>query len=211
MPVPSHDGPPARLLAVGDDVQPAEVLLLGELCTLGRSSQCDIVIARSVVSRLHAQIERSGPRYILRDMGSANGTFINGQRLHGTHVLAHRDAIGLGAPTALLRFADPDPTHVPTSRIRFDEPTKRFFLGEQELDLTPTQQRLLTHLYRHLDRVVSRESCAEAIWGADYAPGLDADTLDKAVSGLRGKLRRAAPAVDMLVTRPGLGYMLSSR
>lgn len=69
---------------------------------------------------------------------------------------------------------------------------------------------MLTHLYQHLDRVVSRESCAEAIWGADYAPGLDADTLDKAVSGLRGKLRRATPTADLLVTRPGLGYLLSS-
>lgn len=137
--IPSPDGPPAQLDAVSDDVQPAAILLTNELCTLGRSSHCDIVIACGVVSRLHAQIQRQGPRYILRDLGSANGTFINGQRLHGTHGLAHGDAIGLGAPTVLLRFADPDPTQVPTSRIRYNEPTRRFFLGEQELDLTPTQ------------------------------------------------------------------------
>jgi DNA-binding response OmpR family regulator len=198
------------LLALEDDVQPAEFVLSGELCTLGRSAQCDLVVARPAVSRLHAQVERSGPRYLLRDMGSANGTFVNSQRLHGIHLLTHRDLIGLGAPTALLRFADPDPTIVPTSRIRFDEPTRRFYLGETELDLTPTQYRLLMHLYQYLDRVVSRESCAVAIWGEDYAPGLDADTLDKAISTLRGKLRRADPSVEVLVTRPGLGYTLVS-
>ena len=54
-------------------------------------------------SRLHARIVRrwreSAPTYVLRDMGSTCGTFVNGRRLEddGGHVLAHGDVISLGS------------------------------------------------------------------------------------------------------------------
>jgi DNA-binding response OmpR family regulator len=201
---------PPRLLAAHADVQPAEFTLEGDLYTLGRSPMCDIVVARDVVSRLHAQIERAGPRYALRDMGSVNGTYVNNQRLHEPRLLAHKDAIGLGAPAAVLIFADPDPTAVRGGRLRYDEPAMRFAYGAQPLDLTPSQFRVLLHLYQRQGQVCSREACARAIWGEDYAPGLDADALDRIMSTLRSRLRAATGAgADLLQTRPGLGYLLN--
>jgi len=200
--------PIARLVALSDEVAPAELLLSGAEHTLGRSSLCDVVVRRQTVSRLHARIVREGPRHVLHDAGSANGTFVNGQQLIGPHLLSNRDAIGLGAAAALLRFVDPDPTVVSVARLRLDERAQLFYLGSQPLELTPGQHRLLTHLYRHLGELCTRESCAEAIWGRDYDPGLDAEALDRAVSNLRSALRRAGQGGDLLQTRRGLGYVL---
>lgn len=198
----------AQLIALHEDVQPAEIVLEADVYTLGRSPLCQIVIQRSTVSRLHAKIERDGPRYLLVDAGSANGTFVNGQRLHAPHLLSDRDLIGLGAATALLRFLDLDPTVVPTTRLRYDERQMIFTLDNQPLDLTPAQFRLLHHLYQFAGEVCTRESCAEALWGRDYEPGLDADALDRAFSSLRSQLRRIAATADLIETRRGLGYVL---
>src|SRR5262245_44609725 len=95
-PLPS-DEEPAQLLGLHEDVQPMEYTLEAELTTIGRSRTCDIVVPQNLVSRLHAKIERVGPRYMLRDAGSANGTFVNGRRLYESHLLAHDDLIGLGS------------------------------------------------------------------------------------------------------------------
>ncbi|HMQ31898.1 MAG TPA: FHA domain-containing protein [Chloroflexaceae bacterium] len=207
--MPEHDETPiARLVALTDEVAPGELLLSAAEHTLGRSSMCDVVVRRQTVSRLHARIVREGPRHVLHDSGSANGTFVNGQQLTGPHLLSNRDAIGLGAAAELLRFVDPDPTVVPASRLRLDERAQLFYLGAQPLELTPGQHRLLTHLYRHLGELCTRESCAEAIWGRDYDPGLDAEALDRAVSNLRGALRRAGQGGELLQTRRGMGYVL---
>jgi DNA-binding response OmpR family regulator len=178
-----HHGPVPRLLAIEPDVRPAELVLETDTCTLGRSALCEVVA------------------------GSANGTFVNGERLTAPHLLADRDRIGLGSPAPLLSYADPDPTIVASSRLRFDERALRFSLGGQPVELTPNELRLLRLLYQHAGQVRTREQCAEAIWGPDYAPGWESDALDRVVSNLRGKLRRLDPS-ELIRTRPGLGYEL---
>ncbi|MCC6454112.1 MAG: FHA domain-containing protein [Caldilineaceae bacterium] len=206
----SHPSQPsAHLLALHEDVQPAESTLDADVYTLGRSPLCQIVVQRSIVSRLHAKIEREGPRYQLVDAGSANGTFLNGKRLQAPHILSDRDLIGLGAATAILRFHDPDPTVIPMTRLRYDERSMIFSLGNTPLDLTPAQFRLLHHLYQFAGEVCTRESCAAALWGHDYDPGLDADALDRTFSALRGQLRRIDAGADLIETRRGLGYVLN--
>jgi DNA-binding response OmpR family regulator len=204
-PFPSLSVP--RLLATEPDVRPDEFGLVADVCSLGRSALCEVVVPRETVSRLHARIVRDGPRFRLEDAGSANGTFVNGERLTAPHLLADRDQIGLGSPAPLLSYTDPDPTVVATSRLRFDERALRFSLGGQPVELTPNEFRLLRFLHQHSGQVRTREQCAEAIWGADYAPGWESDALDRVVSNLRGKLRRLDSS-ELIRTRPGLGYEL---
>jgi DNA-binding response OmpR family regulator len=199
----------AQILGLHEDIEPADYRLESEVCTLGRSSMCHVVIKRPIVSRLHAKIERDGPRYVLHDAGSANGTYVNSRRIYEPHLLKDRDLIGLGGPTALIRFRDPDPTLIPAFRLIFDEPTMTFYLSKKPVDLTPAQFRLLHYLYQQSGEVCTRESWSQAIWGRDYDPGLDADALDRAMSNLRGQLRRADPDTDLIETRRGLGYVLT--
>jgi hypothetical protein len=191
-------------------ITPEEYLLGDTVCTIGRWPSCTIVVQGPLISRLHAKIEPQGPRYVLNDAGSVNGTFVNGQRISEPYLLASDDLIALGAPAPpLLRFIDPDPTRHAGGSLRFDERAMVFSLAGQPLDLTPSQFKLLLHLYRHRGEVCSRESCAQAIWGRDYVPGMDAGALDQAFNGLRRALRQADPQASLIQTRRGLGYELT--
>jgi DNA-binding response OmpR family regulator len=198
-----------RLIALQPDLQPSELSIGDDGCTLGRASTCRVVVPRPLVSRLHAQIERDGARLRLRDLGSVNGTYVNGQRLHEPHLLAHLDLIGLGEPNPQLSFVDADATTTSTARLRYDEREMRFFLGRQVVEVTPSQFRLLLHLHRRRGQVSTREQCAEAVWGADFPPGYDAGGLDRLFSSLRVALRQIDPEARLIETRPGLGYRLS--
>lgn len=189
-------------------------LHLGELpphdavYTLGRDPGCHIVVPGPLVSRLHAKIERQGPRYLISDAGSVNGTYVNGRRLAEPHLLADNDLISLGSRVPQLRFIDPDPTLPSTPALHFDEAALTFWLGDQALELTPTQFRLLLHLYRYAGEVCTRQSCAQAIWGRDYNPGMDAGALDQAITSLRNALRAEQPDVEFIQNRRGVGYLL---
>ena len=51
------------------------------ITTIGRAKENDFVISDALVSRLHAQIRLDGDRCTIRDLGSGNGTFLNGERI----------------------------------------------------------------------------------------------------------------------------------
>lgn len=199
-----------EVLALHSAVRPQTFFLEEDTCTIGRAPICQIVISRSTVSRVHARIERDSLRYMLRDADSANGTFVNGRRVHEPRMLRHRDMIGLGSAEALLRFIDPDPTIESLGRLRYDEQTMSFLLDQQEVDLPPNQLRLLRHLYQHIGTVCKRESCAQAIWGQEYDPVRDAGALDRAINRLRGIMRRADDHTEFITTVRGVGYMLNN-
>jgi len=71
--------------------------------TLGRSATRDIIIPDPRVSRHHAVLRQYSESYILSDVGSTNGTFVNGRRLDNTHVLQHGDSIRMGTITLLFQ------------------------------------------------------------------------------------------------------------
>lgn len=64
--------------------------------TIGRVG-CDVVLDNPQVSRFHAQIDRTQAGAVIRDAGSTNGTFVNGQRLGGPIALKPGDVIQIGA------------------------------------------------------------------------------------------------------------------
>lgn len=198
----------ARLVARHPDVQAAEYWLNNPKYTIGRlPAICDIVVKRQTVSRIHAEIERRGSHYILRNV-SRNATFIAGQPIEGEHILTHGDEIGLATSDSVLKFIDTDPTDIPTELLRFDPKLSIFLLNGQPLELTPSQFRLLQHLYRNRGQICSRESCARAIWQEEYLPEMEADNLDRALHSLRDRLRRVASEVDLIKIRRGIGYVL---
>ena len=63
--------------------------------SLGRDAGSDVVVAGSEVSRQHAEIRNEPDGYILIDL-SVNGTYVNGERIGKTHLLARADVIRIG-------------------------------------------------------------------------------------------------------------------
>ncbi len=79
---------------------------------IGRDVQNDIVITEAEVSRRHARLTRQASAYVLEDLGSTNGTFVNGKRLVAPYTLRPGDEIRIG-PHVVLAFEqvfDPDAT-----------------------------------------------------------------------------------------------------
>lgn len=83
------------------------VALDGDRTTVGSALSNDVVVdSDPSVSRLHAVFERYAPGWCVRDLGSSNGTFLNGGRLTGERVLRPGDEVRVGR-TRLVYRADP--------------------------------------------------------------------------------------------------------
>jgi diguanylate cyclase (GGDEF)-like protein len=76
---------------------------------LGRAAESEIWVHEDGVSRSHASVEKTPDGWLLRDMGSSNGTFVGGKRVD-THVLADNDLVQLG-PSVIFRYAHTDIEH----------------------------------------------------------------------------------------------------
>jgi pSer/pThr/pTyr-binding forkhead associated (FHA) protein/ketosteroid isomerase-like protein len=70
--------------------------------TIGRVAKNDIVIDDTEVSRNHARLISNGDGYIIEDLGSTNGTFVNGKKLSGQQALRAGDTINLGKSIVLI-------------------------------------------------------------------------------------------------------------
>ena len=67
----------------------------GERMTIGRSPDCDVFLDDVTVSRRHAVLVHDGPRFLLQDQGSLNGTFLNRRRIESAE-LADGDEVQIG-------------------------------------------------------------------------------------------------------------------
>jgi pSer/pThr/pTyr-binding forkhead associated (FHA) protein len=74
----------------------------GDQVTIGRDSSNGVAINDAEVSRRHARLNFQGGKYVLEDLGSTNGTFVNGQRLAGPVVLKPGDVVSLGEQIVLM-------------------------------------------------------------------------------------------------------------
>ncbi|MEU6812082.1 DUF1707 and FHA domain-containing protein [Streptomyces sp. NPDC046831] len=63
---------------------------------IGRDPASGLRLTHDTVSRVHAELSRQGGRWILRDLGSTNGTTVNGRRVVGAVVVREGDQVGFG-------------------------------------------------------------------------------------------------------------------
>jgi pSer/pThr/pTyr-binding forkhead associated (FHA) protein len=71
--------------------------------TVGRAADADLVLADELVSRRHARVSQRGAGAVVEDLGSRNGTFVNGNQIHGPTRLVPGDQLQLGVTLVELR------------------------------------------------------------------------------------------------------------
>jgi pSer/pThr/pTyr-binding forkhead associated (FHA) protein len=90
-----------RLLVVEGPEPGQKIELSEDEMVIGRESAAGIVIASPAVSRRHAALRLVDGEVVLEDLGSSNGTFVNGQRVQDSLTLRPGGRIGLGRAIVL--------------------------------------------------------------------------------------------------------------
>jgi len=182
---------------------------------IGRSPDCRIIVNDRQASRRHARIACTPEGYILEDLGSKNGTYLNGQRLTQPVRLVDGDEIGI-AFAARLRFVDAGATvpltleASPQPQIRVDPASRSVWVAGQELHppLSPAQYRMLALLYERAGQVVSREEVVHAVWGEGAVEGVTEQAIDALARRLRDRIAALDPEHAYITTVRGHGYRL---
>ena len=99
------------LLGVSDDVQ-QQTFPLSAKTTAGRDEACGITLPNEMTSREHARLEVKNDRLVVEDLGSTNGTWVNGKRITGPTALNSGDAIRFDTTEFRVQGADTGKTAV---------------------------------------------------------------------------------------------------
>jgi hypothetical protein len=98
---PRADKRGARLRILDPPEHRGEVYPLGDEITVGRGGGCGIVLtADQFVSTVHARVFRRGDDVFVEDLGSRNGTFVNGERVTATMQIKRGDRVQFGQTVA---------------------------------------------------------------------------------------------------------------
>jgi pSer/pThr/pTyr-binding forkhead associated (FHA) protein len=115
-------GSPGRLVVTEGTDRGREFPLAARHVRVGRGADNGVVLSDLSVSRHHIAVHFDGARYAVEDLGSGNGTVVNGVHIDGKVILRNGDLVELG--TTILRFqqseAKPQPPRIPT-----DAPIRR--------------------------------------------------------------------------------------
>lgn len=204
----------AALLIQQPDGSVGEVPLLAERVILGRAAGCDIVLEGRLISRQHAAISRAGQHYMLEDLGSHNGTTVNGQRIAEPWRLQDGDQIELGG-LGRITFVDNEATRTwpraPAVGVWLDAAAQDVWVDGHRLSpqLSPAQFTLLQMLAGRLDQLCSRAEIVAAVWPS-VADGVSDEAIDALIKRLRARLAEAPDGQRYLTTLRGRGLILHS-
>ena len=104
-------------------------------------------------------------------------------------------------------YASADSDSVLVNDLTLEQATGQVRRGDQVINLTPIEFRLLIYLARHRGQALSRAQIVEAVWG--YAPDLESEkSVNVHVRRLREKIELIPEEPAIILTVPGIGYRL---
>jgi len=189
------------------DPSKQEHLLEQAMTRLGRGLENEIVIVSKRASREHAHIRRDGRRTFLDDLGSTNGTFLNGERVLGSVQLRDGDQISIGE--IMFIFHDPDTTtrETPFPELEVNAKAGVVRLNRHTVQLSPKEFSLLAYLYQNRGKVCSKDEIGRTVW-SEYQSGIYDYQIENLIRRLRTKIESDANSPVLLITVRGLGYKL---
>src|SRR5262245_57453034 len=95
----------AKLVVAKGKTDVREIALDGESTIIGRRNDCSLRIPSPLVSRQHCVLKRAENRLLVKDLGSSNGTFVNGAKVKQKE-LKSGDTLGVGPITFIVQLGD---------------------------------------------------------------------------------------------------------
>jgi len=189
-----------------------------DVFSIGRGGDCDLTLPERQVSRTHVKILQENGRYLLQDLGSKNGTHLNGKKVESATVpLLDGDEIQIALAVKIV-FVGTDAT-VP---LNFDPPVVS---GNLVLDidrrtvtikgermsppLSLAQFRLLQLLYEADGAVCSRDAIVDAVWPDTGGLGVTEQAIDALIRRLRDRLSDI-DGYNYVVTVRGHGFRMDN-
>jgi predicted component of type VI protein secretion system len=192
-------------------------ILNDEDFVIGRSPECQLVVPDRQVSRQHARLIKKSEAYVVEDLGSKNGTHVNGVLIREPTALQDGDEIQV-ALAVKLAFLGSEATvqlAFPSGgegKLQIDVLGRKVVLLGEELDppLSAAQYQLLELLYRNESRVVSREEVISVVWPDTDPEGVSEQAIDALVRRLRDRLSQVDTEHSYVVTVRGYGFRLDN-
>lgn len=94
---------PKKVTVVEGDVNKGKSFDLGEELVIGRAEKCHIVLDDTYVSQMHARFFARGESYMVEDLGSTNGTYLNRRRITSPVEVSRGDQVKIGKTVLELR------------------------------------------------------------------------------------------------------------
>ncbi len=196
----------------GPGVDVERWLLETNCTTLGRWNGNDVSLPDREVSRRHAQIRNEGGRFVNVDLGSKNGTHVNGRPIGGAVELSDGDEITI-PPRYKLLFVDSEATEPAAGGgrgLRVDAVSKQDFVAGQTLDppLARSQFALLELLASHPGKVFDRDTIAATCY-PEASGGVSDQAIDGLVRRLRARLEELDNSSEHIDAIRGHGFRLT--
>jgi hypothetical protein len=216
----SKDGP---LLYITEGEQAGQRWQINrEPFVVGRGGECDLILPERQVSREHIRIYKKDEQFIVEDLDSKNGTWLNADQLQAeSAILKDGDEITI-AMAVRMTFIDSESTApimmdeaiAPRGqrRLRLEPNARRVFIANAEVDppLSLPQYRLLELLYEGDGSVRTREEVVNHVWPDAAADGVSEQAIDALVRRLRDRLSEVDDSYQYVVTVRGHGFRLDN-
>jgi len=204
--------PEAYLVVTGEGTQRQAHQLNSVPATIGRSPDSDVAINDPRVSRSHARIDFAGGRFTLEDLGSTNGTTLNGEPLSAPATLTDGDTLSLAGVRAEFQVNAPTvviSAPAAAGGLQVDLSTHEVSVAGRPVRLSPKEYLFLAALYRRAGSVVSRADLAREVW-PEVGEGIADENIHQLATRLRHKLGDNAEGARRVLTVKGFGYRLAT-
>jgi DNA-binding winged helix-turn-helix (wHTH) protein len=191
---------------------------------IGRDSSCDIIISDRQVSRHHVHIIPTAKGIQIEDLGSKNGTELNGELVLEPRFLQDGDIIDVALAQKFVFFSSDAtiplentvqgilPIEDTPGWLKLDKRSRKVWIQDKEIlpPLSYFQFQLLVQLYESEGKVVSRQDLISNIWNSEDAVNISEQALDALVRRLRDRLADADPRHVYIITVRGHGLRLDN-